>query len=862
MFFVFLVLISFALCQSEQCFGKSDVLFVVDGSGSITCQSWCAFMDFCISIANSLSNVNADGVRMAMIQFSGQNYASAKIEFDFNGDRNSIVANFTYLRRGNCNNNCPGRIGDWTPFGYAMARAYSMFNTTARKSVQKFMFFFSDGDPAQNTPTGDGTFGSNNYCQTAACLRPKVVQLYTDFGVLSSAIKIGAGGTESMMKNTMSYMQCLYFSVPGYQAVYLNPLVTTIQKLTCLDVFSIVPSYGCAANQQILMQGTGFLKNVSHHSTCTNCIDTCSGFNMNCRVGNAVYTGTVLDGNTMLCPAKFNSTVPFGSKFKIDASLDNGRSWTDSVVSYEIVDCLNGTEPPQTSACLGVSDIIFVLDSSLSIDDLEWSQLRTFVYNLTLKLYLSPENVKVSIIEFTTDCNGLGKYSTTVFNLTGDRNTILRSARNLGRCGRAATPLHSGLKAAYNQIMTNSRSDAYKFVIVVTDGVSDSCRGFPVTGENVDCELPDAGGSSETYCSLFYNGCKSNNTYCYWDLMSSCCACDKVWKDKIQDQGAFIYGVSVGSLAAGDELDEKYVRERIATLPEYYANAASFASLGNLMDSIVFSTCIDIYSLSISSICYGKDISIRISGSGFTKSNRILARVSSSDHLFSRTFNVEFVDSWTVGLKVAFATNKDLLTYSGIYYIAISVGGNFWTREQSLSYETKNCISTVVVNTIPFLGIGLLVLLLIMLCLGLCILMSLILFGIKRKPAKSTKIELKVEQMAEPEPLPVPTEEPEPIPEPMLSAPSVKRSMYFVGGKAMSVDWGEKGMSWDSPFRGNNMGMGENFGHNQKNKLYDEIQKRKLERRKKMNEQGGTELKTVETTIPPPVDRMNKPVEM
>lgn len=802
MIFLFLILQIYA---QEACIGKSDILLTVDGSGSVSCTSWCVFMDFCQNVINTL---NMQTTRIAMTQFRGVNYADLREEFGFTSDRSAMTAIITNLKRGDCKTTCPGRLGGNTPFGHAIDMANNTFVQYARKDVPKFHFLFSDGDPYPTT----------GYCQTAGCLRPKIQQMFTDMGVFTSGVRIGTT-TSDLMINTISTFPCLYFYVKSFQAVYLTPLISAIKTMTCLDLYSFEPSYGC--NSKINVNGAGFLNQIQHDVSCTGCIDTCD-IAMLCKIDGVEYNASIADSQHLTC----NNTKLEEKTHMVSVSLDMGRTWTRED-RYEET-CAGESEDPPLKKCMAVADVVFVVDSSFSINDDEWSQLRDFIYNTTLELYIADGYSRVGLIEFTMK-DGVG--AEVVFNLTSNRTEVLKTVRNLGRFGRDSTPLHSGLARAYDMFNDFPRANAYKYALVVTDGATDSCTGLG----SVDLES----FANEQTCKFLYNACSSMDIYCYKSI-EWCCLNDQWWRNKLHQKNVGIYTVSIG------EGDATYLRDSIASYPEYSAVAESFESLQNVIENIASSTCISIIAISSTDIC-GANKNVIVYGSGFVASAVIYVRLVYPDGERRADMIATFLTTGSINVTLP----RDMV--SGTYDVSLSVGGVAWTSSKKLQY-TLVCPGgeqQELPNLLPLMFGGLLVLLCLMLAGALLVLASLLLCSIKRKPMKAVKIELKVEEVLAPEPMPEPLPEPEPMPEPVGQVPSVKRSMYFIGGKAMSVDWGEKGMSWDSPFRGNNMGMGDGFGSNQKNKLYDEIQKRKVERRNKMLN---------ENSSPPTVDRTNKPV--
>lgn len=769
--FVFLFGAVYAASQ-EQCQGVSDILFVVDASGSISYTEWRTFLDFVYAIVSNTTNVADNGIRFGFVQFGGVLPGIATALFNF-------TANVSYIKERLDSVRTTGKIGGSTPYLAAFNMANQTFLQNSRSGVQKFILFFSDGAPSDETNITKIQIISQKF--------------FSQGIVMSGVLMAGTGSTEAYtIRDGVSAQQCLYNYVPSITAAALKPIIDFVKIVTCVDLYSIVPSYGCYRNAStVTFKGAGFLNRVVHPPSCTGfgvpCVDTCS-IPVYCRVlsssGSSTSVATVSDLNTLSCPIPswlpLRDTIP---AYVAQVSIDKGITWTTSAPPFLVMNC-SSTDyniAPLTTQCRGVSDIVLVLDSSFSINDSSWSALRAFVANLTGSIYIDPAFTKVSMVQFTTDCDAPGQNSYTMFNLSGTRRDIIMTSRTLARCGRGQTPMHAGLKAAYNQLIDNGRTDASKFIVVVTDGSTDSCFGR--ISNPSDC-FSTKNVTNDAICPIIYNqlhpwcaDTAKQNLTCYSARIGTpCCSCDLGWVERIRAAGISLYTVGVGSG------DADYMKTYLSTFPSYAAYVDSYENLPSIVGNILSTTCIVLVSLELSTFCGENGVKTNAYGSGFVGGETYYRVVKKDGFVVVDRDPLPVFDTWSGEVNLPARMMSD-----GTYSLYVTVGSSgVWTAPLEFSYSAKCQASIEVPKIWPYPYIGLLIMLIILLGLALALLFSMILIGMKKKPQKVQKIELKVEEVAEPEALPEPIPEPEPVPESVQAPADTKRSQYFFSGRVVT----------------------------------------------------------------------------
>lgn len=451
---LFLLGVGYSASQ-ERCQGVSDIFFVVDASGSISYTEWRIFLDFVWTIITNTTNVADNGNRFGLGQF-GNGVASLLFNF---------TANSTYIKERLDSVRYTGKLGGGTPYLAGFDMANQTFLRTGRDGVQKFILFFSDGAPTDET----------NITKIQI-----ISQKFFSRGIVMSAVLMaGAGSTDALtMRDGVAAQQCLYNYATAITADALKPIIDFVKTVTCVDLYSISPAYSCFRNSSTAtFRGAGFLNRITHPLSCTvfgvPCVDVCS-IPIYCKIGSSIAVANVSDLNTLSCPVPswlpLRDVIP---AYTAQVSIDKGMTWSTSAPPFLVMNCTNPDYNivPLSTQCRGVSDIVLVLDSSFSINDSSWDALRAFVSNLTGSIYIDPAFTKMSMVQFTTDCGATGLNAYTMFNLSGTRRDIILASYTLARCGRGQTPMHAGLKLAYQQLISNGRLEATKFIVVVTDGL-------------------------------------------------------------------------------------------------------------------------------------------------------------------------------------------------------------------------------------------------------------------------------------------------------------------------------------------------------------------------------------------------------
>eukprot|EP00794_Sanderia_malayensis_P012023 gene12023-13264_t len=212
--------------------------------------------------------------------------------------------------------------------------------------------------------------------------------------------------------------------------------------------------------------------------------------------------------------------------------------------------------------CRGAFDLYFILDRSSSVSRSNFQiQTVNFVHNIS-GFFISPK-LRISLISFAST-------ATVDLELTGDRHRIKAGLLALKmKIPSGNTNLHLGLQQALQQAKRLGGMSA-SVMIVLTDGAfSDRQRAINSANE-------------------------------------------------ARNYGASVYAVGVDNY-------KKSELEAIANSPakDYVFTADNYASLKNLVASIVKKTCIEITSAEPSQVCAGETFKVTLKGSGFTKTENI-----------------------------------------------------------------------------------------------------------------------------------------------------------------------------------------------------------------------------------------------
>jgi hypothetical protein len=169
-------------------------------------------------------------------------------------------------------------------------------------------------------------------------------------------------------------------------------------------------------------------------------------------------------------------------KPKDDSSI---RLCSDIIIRYK--NCI----------CSSKVDIVFVLDSSGSISDLNWYRQIDFTQNLTQKLIIGPNFVNVGLVQFSNDASIILPMSS---SLTDTKNKI-ESIRTKHQKGYTATI--DGFQKAMDAINAgpSDRNAVPKVIVMLTDGIANR----PCTCAKCDCDTCSNGKPCSLCTSCTWN---------------------------------------------------------------------------------------------------------------------------------------------------------------------------------------------------------------------------------------------------------------------------------------------------------------------------------------------------------------------
>ena len=117
------------------------------------------------------------------------------------------------------------------------------------------------------------------------------------------------------------------------------------------------------------------------------------------------------------------------------------------------------------------SDIVFIIDRSISISNEQFTLSIEFIYNVTQYLHIDPQNFLISVVLFDNKPVGIFDFDSHI-----TKQSLLQAINNINRIGGGAltdTALALNYSFSLLTAQNGSRSNAEQAVIVVTDGDSD-----------------------------------------------------------------------------------------------------------------------------------------------------------------------------------------------------------------------------------------------------------------------------------------------------------------------------------------------------------------------------------------------------
>jgi hypothetical protein len=220
--FLLAVLVAMAWSDGieQECVGREfDLMFVVDGSGSIFNADWVTQLDFIDDVAQGL-DVSSSAAHVGFVQYS----SNAVEEISLTGNRNTFRTNLcgTTFTCQHCDsdstntNTCPiGQMGYQTYANHGLDAAAAEFTQNGRAGAAQIVVFTSDGE-----------FTDQSAAYTAATN-------LKNSGVTIISVGVGSGVSTTQM-TTVATRADLYNHVNSFSN--LNTLVSTLAGEVCTAV--------------------------------------------------------------------------------------------------------------------------------------------------------------------------------------------------------------------------------------------------------------------------------------------------------------------------------------------------------------------------------------------------------------------------------------------------------------------------------------------------------------------------------------------------------------------------------------------------------------------------------------------------
>ncbi|XP_060605528.1 transmembrane cell adhesion receptor mua-3-like [Ruditapes philippinarum] len=194
--------------------------------------------------------------------------------------------------------------------------------------------------------------------------------------------------------------------------------------------------------------------NPCNTTTSINCIDGANDYTCNCKPG---YTGKYCDTDALSHGFKWATCHDKENRFTCDCPPR----------LYGVVCDTNICHPTP-------ADVVFVLDSSLSMSEQEFTKQLEFVANFSSKVPIGPRDFQISVVTFSTDANVefyLNQYKDNVSLHDAIMNVnykygITRTDKGLEKVRTEVFSPKHGIERRING------TQASKFVYVLTDGMS------------------------------------------------------------------------------------------------------------------------------------------------------------------------------------------------------------------------------------------------------------------------------------------------------------------------------------------------------------------------------------------------------
>ena len=220
-------------------------------------------------------------------------------------------------------------------------------------------------------------------------------------------------------------------------------------------------------------------------------------------------------------------------------TLDFNGATIDAAYKDETVFNLEGRECPGP-VCKRIMDIVFVIDSSGSVDKDNWETIKDFLKAVVGSFEIGPDATMVGIVSY-------GKSAVKVLDLTADPNTVNNAINTASYCGGTTCTgcgIIMGLDILNSTTDTRDKLDPEKIMMVLTDGENNEidnqyfCRKYePVcTKRSTKCVNFTCDGTMKKKSTSICTKYEDDKSAC---LKYKCASCKKTgscvrYKDKCE----------------------------------------------------------------------------------------------------------------------------------------------------------------------------------------------------------------------------------------------------------------------------------------------------------------------------------------
>jgi len=258
---------------------------------------------------------------------------------------------------------------------------------------------------------------------------------------------------------------------------------------------------------------------------------------------------------------------------------------------------------PSTVECRSYMDLVFILDTSGSVDSDEWKSTKNFVTNVVKQITVGPKDAYVGVIEFNgphQNCNPNWCPSSSAqyidissYNCTKEYNYYGETGCGTGKedCKRFVQDYPFDTKCTdtnhkANVLMQLSQNNVVNTIQNLKRGEGNTCQRY---------------GLNKAYDMLFTNNKRCSSGVCPTPVVivvtdgadqcqASTVEAAKKLRDKMEEQGGFLLEVGVG---LGNSYDISYIQNLSSKLLGYNATYTvdDYSQIEGLISDVITPVC-------------------------------------------------------------------------------------------------------------------------------------------------------------------------------------------------------------------------------------------------------------------------------